>query len=216
MALHKASEDPRFLASISGIRYRLWGRTGYAAPFCNSPHRAEIVSQHFPGLLRISNRPIFTFILAQLHILTSLQMSGILILTKVVSSHLLQNRGYQHFTKWQAGQARSQSHHSQWPLREASNLPLATVCKPAVHLMLWESFQLVTSLVLIFRIRQDPKFLPSVFSNHKVWTSLFLAASAAKSCMKSFVNFYRKWKMSQKPRPMQLLGKTLPQSLGTR
>ena len=71
-------------------------RTGYTALFCNSSCRAETVSQHFPGLLRINNRQIFTLILAQLHILTSLHMSGILILTKVVSSHLLQNRGYHH------------------------------------------------------------------------------------------------------------------------
>lgn len=69
---------------------------GYAVLLCNSSHKAEIASQHFPGLLRINNKQFFTLILAQAHILTSLQMPGITVLTKVVSSPLLQNRGYHH------------------------------------------------------------------------------------------------------------------------
>lgn len=145
------------------------GRLGYVVPFCNSSCRAETVPQHFSGLLGIKSRQIFTLILAQLHILTSLQMSGIPTLTKVVSTHLTPNRGYHRSHCQMTGRTSKKPEPPQAVISQGSQQPpLATVCKAVIHLIFWELFQLVTFLILIFRTRQDPRFLALFFSNCKV------------------------------------------------
>lgn len=89
--------------------------------------RVEMIPQHFPGLLRI-NRQIFTCVLAQLHILTYPQMSGILILTEVLSSHLLQTRGYRHSHCPMTGRTRKKPEPPQSVTSQGSQQPFSNYC----------------------------------------------------------------------------------------
>lgn len=149
---------------------------------CHARVHAETVSQHFHELLRISTRQIFIFLSCSTLNIDISTNSGIPILTVLVCSHLLQIGGYHHSHHQMRGRTRtiSQCHHSQRALREANNLPTATVCKAAIHTMLL-GIMLVMFLVFIFRIRQDPKFLALIFSKCQASTSLFLAANAEKA-----------------------------------
>lgn len=66
---------------------------------CSARAHAEIVSQHFHELLRISMRQIFTFLSCTTPHMITINIStnsGIPILTILISSHLLQNRGHHH------------------------------------------------------------------------------------------------------------------------
>lgn len=63
---------------------------------CSARAQAETVSQHFHELLRISMRQIFTFLSCTAPHISISTNSGILISSILVSSHLLQNRGYHH------------------------------------------------------------------------------------------------------------------------
>lgn len=102
---------------------------GYAAPFC----RAKTVPQHFSGLLGIDSRRIFTLILAQFHVLTSLQMSGIPTLTKVVSTHLPPNRGYHHSHCQMTGRTSKKPEPPQAVTSQGSQQPPSSYCLQSSH-----------------------------------------------------------------------------------
>lgn len=112
------------------------GQLGYIVPFCNSSCRAETaetVPRHFSGLLGIKSRQIFTLILAQLHILTSLQMPGIPTLTKVASTHLPPNRGYNRSHCQMTGRTSKKPEPPQTVISQGSQATSSSYCLQSSH-----------------------------------------------------------------------------------